>query len=527
MRNLPYSTPATKMQAKRLVAKANKLSNGRSSLLYFLLLPGFVLALSLFAGESNIPLINQLVTYTHQQVSNLTQSNVQNSQLVAKDVLVIPETKVSFINAQAQNMMEESPEDIPREYALPGYTKYDVLSDKYDRIPETFKVPPNLKKRVGFWLDIYGKYSSRFHVIHHVDYPWIVYKVIDTTEVYKSDAHKWTKYHRAQALVKKEIAKVKRDLAALSRKGKLTTEQLRYKQLLSEVPGSPKKNLRLASERVRVQLGQKDFFKKGLVSGSKYISQMEEIFAQYDLPVELTRLPLVESSFNEDAVSKVGASGIWQFMPHIGKKYLKVSETIDERNSPLKATEAAAKLLLQNLKITKNWPFAVTAYNHGPGGILRGARVAKSKDLAVIIEKYNHPAFGFASSNFYTSFLAALHAERYQEEIFGEVPKYPPHISEDIRLAKSLQAKTLASIAGITMEELTLYNPDLKSRSVRPTTWLPKGYRVFLPVGRRARLELYHAELAENSRPKNSQKTSQNSTRSQLNAQKEKGSLNR
>src|SRR5690606_8417959 len=100
---------------------------------------------------------------------------------------------------------------------------------------------------------------------------------------------------------------------------------------------------------------------------------MEEIFTQLDLPIELTRIPLVESSFNIMAHSKAGAVGVWQFMPLSGKEYMKVDPSIgiDERRSPLKSTIAAARLLKRNLKMTGNWPLAITAYNHGFTGIKR------------------------------------------------------------------------------------------------------------------------------------------------------------
>ena len=122
-------------------------------------------------------------------------------------------------------------------------------------------------------------------------------------------------------------------------------------------------------DRLRTQTGVRERFREGVQSSRRYIKAMEEIFEREGVPVELTRLPLVESSFNLSATSKVGAAGIWQFMPATGRLYeMKVSNAVDERRDPLIATEAAARFLRSNYEKLGAWPLAITAYNHGPGG---------------------------------------------------------------------------------------------------------------------------------------------------------------
>src|SRR5205823_3581451 len=121
-----------------------------------------------------------------------------------------------------------------------------------------------------------------------------------------------------------------------------------------------------------------------------------------------------------------GASGIWQFMPGMGKKYLQVGNLVDERNSPIKATEAAAKLMLSNFRVLKTWPLAITAYNHGAGGLIKASKKLQTKDLPEIIAKFRSRSFSFASQNFFCEFLAALYGEKYQEDVFGALAKYPP-----------------------------------------------------------------------------------------------------
>jgi membrane-bound lytic murein transglycosylase D len=218
---------------------------------------------------------------------------------------------------------------------------------------------------------------------------------------------------------------------------------------------------------------------------------MESIFAKSNLPTELVRLPLVESSFNEKAVSKVGASGIWQFMPVVGKHYLKMTEPFDERNSPIKATEAAARLLRSNFSILKSWPLAITAYNHGASGVLKAMKKVKSEEIDDLIENYSSRSFSFASKNFYSEFMAALYAERYQDEIFGHMPKLPPLAEDRVTLIRPMHLRDLSEIAGVTMEEIKLHNPDIKSKGLKENAVLPKGYKIHLPLGSGPGLELY------------------------------------
>src|ERR1700710_2447178 len=96
---------------------------------------------------------------------------------------------------------------------------------------------------------------------------------------------------------------------------------------------------------------------------------MEEEFRRLGLPTELTRLPFVESSFNVNARSRVGASGVWQFMRRTAKPYMKVNKDVDERNDPIKSTLASSRVLKQNYMMLDSWPLALTGYNHGPYGV--------------------------------------------------------------------------------------------------------------------------------------------------------------
>ncbi len=373
--------------------------------------------------------------------------------------------------------------ELPLEYYDQSISAPDILSDKFNRIPEGFQIPSGLRERVGFWLDIYTKYSSRFSVVHDSTYPWIIYRVLeDSAKV---------------PVAKKQVRAVLRRLSQKKYYGDLQGEEFQIYSLFKNVEGNRRNLFLRALRNIREQRGQKDFFRNGILTSSKYISEMEEIFARYDLPVELVRLPLVESSFNLRAQSKVGASGIWQFMQATGKHYLKMDGVIDERNSPIKSTQAAAKLMLSNFRILRNWPLAVTAYNHGANGLLKAVKHLRTKALSEIIEHHRSPTFSFASENFYSEFLAALYGEKYQEEIFGDIPKYPPLASEGTEIKYYMKAKTICGITGVTLEELKLFNPDFRRKIIGINTFIPAGYRLRLPNGRKAALDLFNLRADE------------------------------
>ncbi|MCB0357320.1 MAG: transglycosylase SLT domain-containing protein, partial [Bdellovibrionales bacterium] len=155
---------------------------------------------------------------------------------------------------------------------------------------------------------------------------------------------------------------------------------------------------------------------------------------------------------------------------------------IDERNSPVKASHIAAKLLKLNYKALGSWPLAITAYNNGIGNIRKAMKRAKSRDLGVIIAKNHTGAFKFASSNFYPCFLAALHAEKYHQEIFSFKPVSKAEALQKVKykLKHSWHPKTLARRANIQLQTLLSYNLDLK-KSIHNNHRLPRGLIILVP----------------------------------------------
>jgi membrane-bound lytic murein transglycosylase D len=363
-----------------------------------------------------------------------------------------------------------------------------VLHDESNRIGADFKIQDPFRKRTEFWFDIYTRYGSSEHVIHHTLYPWIVFQVMDVNDlVAAGKGPLWLRRDRAEKSVTKQAVAIRRTLRKLARRKSydgLTGLEKELFEKLESVPGSRRKVLAQAARYVRVQLGQRDFFRGGLVNSSRYLPYMEEKFQEAGLPMELTRLPFVESSFNEKAYSKVGASGVWQIMPQTGRNLkLIVGPMIDERNSPIKATETAARLLKQIQRSTKSWDLTITAWNHGIGNIRRAIRKAHSQDLATIISRYHGGDFKFASANFYSCFLAALHAEKYNELVFNDIVREPLQEHEIVYLNHRTSISRIQKLTGMSRQEILAYNLDLKSALSKRANVLPRGFELHVPKG--------------------------------------------
>jgi membrane-bound lytic murein transglycosylase D len=371
-----------------------------------------------------------------------------------------------------------------------------ILKDPKELIDPEFAVPEGLEKRVGFWFDVYSKYDSTNKVIHHMDYPWIHFEVFNISDILaRPQRFPWINPEKADKETRIRLNVVRAELRSLAKKLKkknlpeLSEREKQWLEHLQEIPGPIIKVVRNAADRVRVQTGQKDFFAKGLSVSNRYMPHMEQIFAAKGLPKEIARLPLVESSFNKMATSKVGAAGLWQFMDGTGKKFLMINTHIDERRSPLKSTEAAAELMKENhLIMYRSWPLAITAYNHGPGGVKKAVKKMKTKDIVKIINGFQSKAFSFASENFYSEFLAALYVEMYSHDLWSNIERQATLEYQPYKLTHRLRPSKLVKAGIITRDELMDLNPDIR-KSIQMDVTLPKGFRLFIHPQKVSQLE--------------------------------------
>jgi len=319
-------------------------------------------------------------------------------------------------------------------------------------VPSTtgpFAVPTSLRPAVDFWKKIFTVYTTNDAVVHHATNLGVIYSVLDLRGVDSGRSRK--------AIMNREI-----------------------RRILRRHPG-------LKEEDIHIQYGIRDRFERGLVVSHRYLPEIEEIFREEGLPIHLTRLPFVESSFNVNAYSKAAASGIWQFIPSTGRLYMTVGPAVDERNDPIISSRAAAQLLKHNYEVTGNWPLAITAYNHGLGGVVRGARVTGSRNLVDIIRRYRAANFGFASRNFYAEFLAAVEVYRDHERHFGNLRFDRPFAYDEIRLGRPMLVRDLLD-AGFTTDELRAFNPALTSLALSNRVPVPSGCTLRVPIGRGSRM---------------------------------------
>jgi membrane-bound lytic murein transglycosylase D len=231
--------------------------------------------------------------------------------------------------------------------------------------------------------------------------------------------------------------------------------------------------------RVQAQRGIKERMLAGLKRSGRYMPHIEQIFREKNLPFELGYLPLVESSFDINARSFAGATGMWQFMLRTGKEFrLRIDRAIDERRDPLESSRAAASLLSQNYQTLGSWPLALTAYNYGAGGLSRAVAELQSDNLVELIRDYSHPYWGFAPKNFYAEFLAAMDVAKNRNQYFPDLELDAPLAVLEIELKNSVSLGALAKTTGLTHSQILGWNPALTSH----LRLIPAGYRVKVPL---------------------------------------------
>lgn len=336
-----------------------------------------------------------------------------------------------------------------------------------------FPRPAELEPAVQFWIKVYTNITTNQGYIHDARDLTVVYETVDLP----ANASNTERGH----LVTNAKFRVVKALTAIAR-GKRSDLSTTEARVLAAWPeGTSARTFATAADNVRFQLGQADRFKEGLVRSGQWKPYIRSVLNAHDLPVELEVLPHVESSFNPSAWSKVAAAGMWQFMPLTARDFMRVDHVVDERMDPFVATEGAARLLQRNYGITGTWPLALTSYNHGTGGVVRAAKFVGSKDISAIVQKYNGAAFGFASRNFYTSFLAALEVDRNAERYFGPLQLDEPTGYDEFTLGEYVPISALAQSTGISLDELKRHNPALLEPVWSGEKYIPQGFRVRVP----------------------------------------------
>ena len=355
------------------------------------------------------------------------------------------ETPVTHEKLAGLNEYTES-----RSWRAPSYD-YGIKPLGYTS--DSFSVPKGFEDRVEFWKKIYTQYSSSQGVIHDSEDVKRIYKVVDFSDLNENS----------------DLLPRKRDKLKQKR-----VEDLK-KQIVTDNPG-------LKVSDLRFQLGQKDRIQEAIFISGRYMEDFEEVFRQHNLPLELIRLVFVESSFNVLARSKVGASGLWQIMPSNAKPYRMISSTVDKRNHPLEATKLAAKILKNNYNMLGDWSLAVTGYNHGPTGVLKMTQKYKTRSLSELVDNVNsRKSFGFASKNFYASFLAILDVEKNADQYFKGIKWSKRLDAENLKMKHPVKYQTLLKWFDSNNSKLQLYNPHLTRNVIVKKMEIPSGTWLMVP----------------------------------------------
>ncbi len=372
--------------------------------------------------------------------------------------------------------------------------RFEVQTNALGYSKDTFKVPVGLEKAVNFWVDIYTKYPTTQGVIHDSENIDLIYEVVDFKEIEKDTG--LTSRQKEKAKKKLVNDAKERASATLSKLDRVTeasglsAQEKRIWDYMKNIYASDKFREANDKNRLRFQLGQSDRMKKAIYFSGRYLEEFEQIFHQENLPIELTRLVFVESSFNVLARSKVGASGLWQIMPSVARPLKMINANVDRRNDPWDATHLAAKVLAGNYKLLGEWPLAVTGYNHGPNGMKKMCEKYDTKNLVEMVQNIrSKKSFGFASRNFYASFMAALQVEKNAKTYFPDIQWSEKLKSVTYKLPAAMPYQELAQVFNNDQGQADIFNPHLTSRVKSHQGKIPAGTKSYVPTDKLALLE--------------------------------------
>jgi membrane-bound lytic murein transglycosylase D len=338
---------------------------------------------------------------------------------------------------------------------------------------ELFPLYECIRPNVSFWKDIYSKYSTSQGVLHDRQNLGIVYEVVELIDEREAGARQLNKKRIDDARGKYEGI-----LERLARGGRpATLEEIRVSALFGA--NADPADFRTASEQIRLQIGQSDRFREGVVRSGAYLEEIKRIVRSYDLPEDLAYIPHVESSFNYNAYSKFGAAGLWQFTRETGKQFMTVDYAVDERRDPIRATHAAAQYLRRSYDELQCWPSAITSYNYGQAGMRRAQQAKGSYD--VIFREYSEGWFKFASRNFYPEFLAAREVAKNYRTHFGELKLASAKRASEIKLTGFMPITELSRRLNVNIETLQELNPALREPIFTGQKYIPKDYVLRIP----------------------------------------------
>lgn len=222
---------------------------------------------------------------------------------------------------------------------------------------------------------------------------------------------------------------------------------------------------KIVRNHIHVYTGKKrDKFEIMLGLREYYFPMIEDIFDSYGLPVELKYMAVIESALNPNAVSRVGATGMWQFMYSTGRAYgLKINSIIDERRDPVKATHAAARYLKDLYRIYEDWGLVIAAYNCGPGNVNKAIRRSGNrKDYWEIYYRLPRETRGYLPA-----FIAATYAMNYFEEHkITPVAINFPIITDTVLISRDMHMEQISAVLNIPLADIRALNPQYRAKII-------------------------------------------------------------
>ncbi|PKB16679.1 LysM peptidoglycan-binding domain-containing protein [Flavobacterium sp. 5] len=223
---------------------------------------------------------------------------------------------------------------------------------------------------------------------------------------------------------------------------------------------------------------RKKAFANQMAVAQYYFPIFEEALAKQNVPLEIKYLAVVESALNPKAVSRVGATGLWQFMYNTGKQYnLSIDSYVDERSDPLKASAAAAQYMTNMFTIFNDWDLVLASYNSGPGNVTKAIRRSGGQQNFWNIKKH----LPLETQGYVPAFLATMYIYEYHKE-HGIVPKKAlvRHFATDtVMVKKEMSFTQISNLLDIPIEQLQALNPSYK-RNVIPN-YAGKDHYLTLP----------------------------------------------
>ena len=221
-------------------------------------------------------------------------------------------------------------------------------------------------------------------------------------------------------------------------------------------------------------------FQRVLNRGEKFKEVIQNILSENGLPEDLYYLAFVESGFVVNAKSSASAQGVWQFMKGTAKQYgLVVDRYMDERNDPIRATEAASKYIRKLYSAYNSWELALAAYNAGEYRVLSSIMRGEARDFWALSDKKILPK---ETRNYIPKIIAARHVASNWRRYGFERPEsneenYPD--LESLEVPAPISLRTVAEKLSIPLQDLNRYNPHLKSGVVSPNY---RTYELWVPV---------------------------------------------